>query len=88
MTAERVRVKPTKYRDLGAAACDRRFLRGRLLLGAVCIALVLLNLAVSLTFEEAVSFWQYLLIMLLIVAAFWILLIRWAAGLYQILYTD
>ena len=88
MTAENVRIKPTKYRDLDAAACDRRFLRGRLLLGAVCIALVLLNLAVSLTFEEAVSFWQYLLIMLLIVAAFWILLIRWAAGLYQILYTD
>ena len=87
MTAENVRIKPTKYRDLDAAACDRLFLKGRYLLTGLGIALLLVTLAVFLIHRE-LSFWLYLLIIVLIVFVFRRLLAMQLAGLYHILYTD
>ena len=69
MTAENVRIKPTKYRDLDAAACDRLFLKGRYLLTGLGIALLLVTMAVFLIHRE-LSFWLYLLIIVLIVFVF------------------
>ena len=87
MTAENVRIKPTKYRDLDAATCDRRFLKGRHLLTGLGIALLLVTMAVFLAHRE-LSFWLYLLIIVLIVLGFRLLLAMQLAGLYHILYTD
>lgn len=88
MKTENVRTKPTKYREMDAAACDRRFQRGRFLLAGIAIVLILLNAAIFLTHTEELSIGLYILIMLLIVLAFWTALVLRAASLYQILYTD
>lgn len=83
-----VRTKPTKYRDLDAAGCLRRFQRIRFLLSGVAIALVILTAAVFLMNSEKLSFGLYLFLILLILLVFFVALTLHVAGIYQILYTD
>lgn len=88
MKTTEVRRKPTKYRNLDAAGCIRRFQRGRFLLTGIAIALIILTAAVFITHTEELSLGLYFFLIVLILLVFLAALALHAAGVYQILYTD
>ncbi len=83
-----VRRKPSKYRNLDAAGCIRRFQRVRFLLTGIAVALIILTAAVFITHTEELSLGLYFIVILLILLVFFAALALHVAGVYQILYTD
>ena len=83
-----VRRKPSKYRNLDAAGCIRRFQRVRFLLTGIAVALIILTAAVFITHTEELSLGLYFIVILLILLVFFAALALHVAGIYQILYTD